>query len=148
MDRRSSSEFISLDGEWQIKAHSRPDEVDINETLFDVIPVPASVQMHGYDQLQYLNCRYPFPWHKIDTVINEHYKKLGALRRGEKIFAGGEFKITRAEGGYFEFIRYKKEEKHYVKVAVNMGEPLRVEAAGGVNLYRYREVHDFLRCVR
>lgn len=85
-------------------------------------------------------CRYPFPWHKIDTEINEHYKKLGALRRGEKIFTGGEFKITRAEGGYFEFIRYNKEEKHYVKVAVNMGEPLRVEAAGGVNLYTGKRI--------
>jgi len=86
-------------------------------------------------------CRYPFPWHKIDTEINEHYKKLGALRRGEKIFSGGEFKITRAEGGYFEFIRYKKEEKGYVLVAVNMAdEPIKVYAAGGVNLYTGKRV--------
>ena len=86
-------------------------------------------------------CRYPFPWHKIDTEINEHYKKLGALRRGEKIFAGGEFKITRAEGGYFEFIRYNKEEKGYVLVAVNMAdESIKVYAAGGANLYTGKRV--------
>ena len=86
-------------------------------------------------------CRYPFPWHKIDTKINEHYKKLGTLRRGEKIFAGGEFKITRAEGGYFEFIRYKKQEKGYVLVAVNMAdEPIKVYAAGGANLYTGKRV--------
>ncbi|MBQ2241903.1 MAG: glycoside hydrolase family 13 protein [Clostridia bacterium] len=86
-------------------------------------------------------CRYPFPWHNIDTEINEHYKKLGALRRGEKIFAGGEFKITRATGGYFEFIRYKKEEKGYVLVAVNMAdEPIKVYAAGGINLYTGKRV--------
>lgn len=86
-------------------------------------------------------CRYPFPWHKIDTEINEHYKKLGALRRGERIFAGGEFKITCAEGGYFEFIRYKKEEKGYVLVAVNMAdEPIKVYAAGGANLYTGKRV--------
>lgn len=85
-------------------------------------------------------CRYPFPWHRIDSEINEHYKKLGELRRGEDIFAGGEFKITRAENGYFEFIRYNKEEKHYVKIAVNMGEPRRVETAGGVNLYTGKRI--------
>ncbi|MBQ8258799.1 MAG: glycoside hydrolase family 13 protein [Clostridia bacterium] len=86
-------------------------------------------------------CRYPFPWHKIDTEINEHYKKLGTLRRNEKIFSGGEFKITRVEGGYFEFIRYNKEEKGYVLVAVNMAdEPIKVYAAGGANLYTGKRV--------
>jgi glycosidase len=85
-------------------------------------------------------CRYPFPWHNIDTEINDHYKKLGAIRRGEGIFAGGEFRITCAENGYFEFIRYKKEEKYFVKVAVNMGEPRRIDAAGGVNLYTGKRI--------
>ena len=86
-------------------------------------------------------CRYPFPWHNIDTEINEHYKKLGAIRRGEEIFAGGEFKITKADGGYFEFIRYIKEEKGCILVAVNMGdEPIKVQAAGGVNLYTGKRV--------
>jgi glycosidase len=85
-------------------------------------------------------CRYTFPWHNINKEINDHYKKLGAIRRGEEIFAGGEFKITCADGGYFEFIRYNKEEKHYVKVAVNMGEPIKVEAACGVNLYTGKRI--------
>lgn len=86
-------------------------------------------------------CRYPFPWHRIDAEINEHYKKLGALRRGEEIFKGGEFRITKAEGGYFEFIRYKKEEKGYILIAVNMGdEPIKVHAAGGTNLYTGKRV--------
>lgn len=89
VDRRSSSEFISLDGEWQIKAHSRPEEVDVNEELFDVIPVPASVQMHGYDQLQYLNCRYPFPCippyvpHENPTW---HYRKNFRLSKQERAY--------------------------------------------------------------
>ena len=86
-------------------------------------------------------CRYPFPWHNIDTEINEHYKKLGAIRRGEGIFAGGEFKITCSKGGYFEFVRYKKDEKGYVLVAVNMAdEPVKVQASGGVNLYTGKRV--------
>ncbi len=86
-------------------------------------------------------CRYPFPWHRINGEINEHYKKLGALRRDEDIFAGGEFRITRAAGGYFEFVRYKKQEKGYILVAVNMGDkPTNVHAAGGINLYTGKRV--------
>ena len=86
-------------------------------------------------------CRYPFPWHNIDGEINEHYKKLGEIRRSEKAFAGGEFKITKARGGYFEFIRYNKEENSYVLVAANMGdEPIKVQVSGGVNLYTGKRV--------
>ncbi|MBE7086924.1 MAG: hypothetical protein E7369_01315 [Clostridiales bacterium] len=61
VDRTSSSRFISLDGEWQIKQHESVDNVDINENLENVIPVPSCVHMHGYDKLQYINCRYPIP---------------------------------------------------------------------------------------
>ncbi|MBR4033487.1 MAG: hypothetical protein IKJ04_01645, partial [Clostridia bacterium] len=86
-------------------------------------------------------CRYPFPWHNIDGETNEHYKKLGEIRRSEKAFAGGEFKITKAYGGYFEFIRYNKEEKGYILVAVNMAdEPIKVQVSGGVNLYTGKRV--------
>ena len=89
VDRNASSEFISLDGEWQIKQHSRPEEVDINEALFDGIPVPASVQMHGYDQLQYLNCRFPFPCvppyvpHENPTW---HYRKRFTLAKEDRAY--------------------------------------------------------------
>lgn len=61
IDRKSSSRFLSLDGVWQIKQHSNVSLVDIEETLDDTIPVPSCVQMHGYDQIQYINTRYPFP---------------------------------------------------------------------------------------
>ena len=94
-------------------------------------------------------CRYPFPWHNINKEINGHYKKLGEIRRGEESFSGGEFKITRASGGYFEFVRYKKEEKEYILVAVNMAdEPIKVHAAGGVNLYTGKRVvgNPTLKC--
>ncbi len=86
-------------------------------------------------------CRYPFPWHRVDAEINEHYKKLGEIRRGEDAFAGGEFKITRAEGGYFEFVRYKKGSGEYILVAANMGEePVRLEAVGAKDLYTGRRI--------
>ena len=60
-DRTSSSRFMSLDGVWQIKKLDHVEDFEVNEKLEDRIPVPACVQMHGYDHIQYLNTRYPFP---------------------------------------------------------------------------------------
>lgn len=89
-DRNSSSAFISLDGEWLIKEHIGLDGIDVKEELCDKITVPSCVQMNGYDQIQYLNFRYPFPydppyvpkenpcWHyrrnfSIEKASNERY---------------------------------------------------------------------------
>ncbi len=60
-DRRSSSRFIPLDGEWQIKGHEHVEDFLLDEALDATIPVPSCVQMHGYDRIQYLNLRYPIP---------------------------------------------------------------------------------------
>lgn len=62
IDRASSSRFVSLDGAWQISQIDSPDCFDVNEPLTATIPVPSCVQMHGYDQIQYINSRYPFPF--------------------------------------------------------------------------------------
>jgi len=89
VDRNSSSEFLSLDGEWEIKQHSRPEEVEMGEALDGRIPVPSSVQMHGYDRLQYLNCRYPFPCvppyvpHENPTW---HYRKRFSLAKEDRAY--------------------------------------------------------------
>ena len=61
VDRTKSSRFTSLDGVWQIKRHENVEQADINETLTQTIPVPSCVQLHGFDQIQYINSRYPFP---------------------------------------------------------------------------------------
>ena len=60
-DRTKSDHFVSLDGVWQFKAHEDIADAEINEELTEKIPVPSCVQMHGYDQIQYINTRYPFP---------------------------------------------------------------------------------------
>lgn len=60
-DRQSSSRFISFDGVWQIKQLSHVEDFAINDALDAAIPVPSCVQMHGYDQIQHLNTRFPFP---------------------------------------------------------------------------------------
>ena len=61
VDRTSSSRFLSLDGIWQIRQHDNVEDFVLNESLEQTIPVPSCVQLHGYDQIQYLNARYPFP---------------------------------------------------------------------------------------
>lgn len=61
IDRRSSSRFFSLDGLWQIKQHDNINNVCLNERIGKKIVVPSCVQMHGFDQIQYINARYPFP---------------------------------------------------------------------------------------
>ncbi len=62
LDREASDCFISLNGAWKIAEYTRPDLVDITKEPTDKIFVPSCVQMHGYDRIQYINCRYPFPF--------------------------------------------------------------------------------------
>lgn len=62
VEKRASSEFFSLDGEWQIAEHKCLGGFDIDEKLTKTIPVPSCVQMHGFDGIQYINSRYPFPF--------------------------------------------------------------------------------------
>lgn len=86
IDRTSSSRFISLDGVWQITAHNSVEEFVIDEELEDTIPVPSCVQMHGYDQIQYLNCRYPFPFDPPRVPANNpcwHYRVNVELNKQE-----------------------------------------------------------------
>ncbi len=90
-DRKSSSRFFSLDGAWQIKQHRSVYEADINEDLENTIPVPACVQMHGYDQKQYLNVQYPFPVlfpHVTRDNPCWHYRRVFRLEKkdGERYY--------------------------------------------------------------
>ena len=90
-DRASSSRFTSLDGVWQIKKHDHVEDFEINEKLEDRIPVPACVQMHGYDHIQYLNIRYPFPVMLPHLPYDNpcwHYRRTFNLKKkaGEKYY--------------------------------------------------------------
>ena len=90
LNREKSDRFISLNGIWKIKAHKKVDDVDISERITAEIPVPSCVQMHGYDQIQYINCRYPFPF-RPPFVPKEnpafHYRKSFNLKKtGEKFY--------------------------------------------------------------
>ena len=86
IDRKSSSRFISLDGIWQIKEHKNVETVDINENLEDKIPVPSCVQMFGYDQIQYINARFPIPVNPPFVPKNNpcyHYRRKFTLAKKE-----------------------------------------------------------------
>lgn len=110
LDRTSSSRFTSLDGVWQIKQLDHVEDFDINEMLGESIPVPACVQMHGYDHIQYLNIRYPFPvmlphlpyenpcWHYRRTFNvkkqkgERYYINFEGVDSAFYIYINGEFK--------------------------------------------------------
>lgn len=90
-DRMSSSRFMSLDGVWQIKKLDHVEDFEVNEKLKDRIPVPACVQMHGYDHIQYLNTRYPFPVMLPHLPYENpcwHYRRTFNLKKksGEKYY--------------------------------------------------------------
>ena len=110
LDRTSSSRFTSLDGVWQIKQLDHVEDFDVNEKLGESISVPACVQMHGYDHIQYLNIRYPFPvmlphlpydnpcWHYRRTFNvkkqkgERYYINFEGVDSAFYIYINGEFK--------------------------------------------------------
>ena len=94
-DRTSSSRFTSLDGVWQIKQLDHVEDFELNEALEDTIPVPACVQMHGYDRIQYINARYPFPVILPHIPYDNpcwHYRRTFNLNKksGEKYYVNFE----------------------------------------------------------
>ncbi len=61
--RRQSENYLDLNGIWGIKEYKSILEVEDDfylEKSEKEIPVPSCVQLHGYDQIQYVNIRYPF----------------------------------------------------------------------------------------
>lgn len=91
IDRNTSSRFFSLGGVWQIKQLEHIEEFCVNDTLDSTIPVPSCVQMHGYDQIQYLNSRYPFPVMLPHIPYDNpcwHYRRTFSLKKqiGQKYY--------------------------------------------------------------
>ena len=87
IDRERSDRFISLDGIWKIRAYQKIQDVDLNDTPDREIPVPSCVQMYGYDQIQYINSRYPFPF-EPPFVPEEnpvfHYRRSFSWERADE----------------------------------------------------------------
>ena len=64
-ERYHSDRIYMLSGEWDFAYYEKlsdiPKELDTANTAFDRISVPSTWQRTGYDQIAYINTRYPFP---------------------------------------------------------------------------------------
>src|SRR5699024_11475356 len=76
--RSQSDRFVSLDGIWKIRAYQKIQDVDLNDVPDREISVPSCVQLHGYDQIQYINSRYPFPFEpdRKSTRLNSSHVSI------------------------------------------------------------------------
>lgn len=83
-DKYQSDRLTLLNGEWKFKYYPNPYEVAENfweeekANSFDTLPVPSVWQTNGYDQNQYTNIRYPFPY---DPPYAPHENPCGAYVR-------------------------------------------------------------------
>ena len=64
-ERYNSDRVVMLSGDWDFKYYNKlsdiPSILDTDNTDFDRISVPSTWQRNGYDQIAYINTRYPFP---------------------------------------------------------------------------------------
>ena len=64
-ERYVSDRVQLLSGEWDFayfdKLSKIPQEFNTDTVPFDVVHVPSTWQRTGYDQIAYINTRYPFP---------------------------------------------------------------------------------------
>ncbi len=64
-------------------------------------------------------CRLPYPWHRQEKELISYYKKLGKMRRGEALFASGEFIFTHMSDGFVSYKRFDKKDEILVMVNVS-----------------------------
>ena len=82
---RSDAPVVDLDGAWQFRLASRPDEVvdgferpEFDDAGWDALRVPSHWQLHGYGLPAYTNVVYPFP---IDPPYPPDENPTGEYRR-------------------------------------------------------------------
>ena len=76
--RENSPYWRSLNGTWKFRWAPNPDAapddlylVDLDDSDWDEIPVPANWQLHGYDVPMYTNVQYPFPIDNLPGVPHD-----------------------------------------------------------------------------
>ena len=64
-ERYNSDRVVLLSGEWDFLYYEKlseiPNTFDTDNISFDKLNVPSTWQRNGYDQIAYINTRYPFP---------------------------------------------------------------------------------------
>ena len=81
-DRKQSDRIRFLNGDWKFRYFNSIYDLkdcffaaDYDASGFDTLPVPSVWQMHGYDNNQYTNIKYPFPF---DPPYVPHQNPCGA----------------------------------------------------------------------
>lgn len=89
-ERYKSDRIIMLSGEWDFAYYKKlslvPDLFDTDNIEFDRITVPSTWQRTGYDQIAYINTRYPFPKkppHIPEDVATGIYRKTFNINHAE-----------------------------------------------------------------
>ncbi len=79
-------------------------------------------------------CRMPFPWGREEQTLLSHYRKLGEIRRNEKVFAKGDFAFVHASYGFVAYRRF--DENGEITVVAN--------TSRGVKVYELSHEHTDL----
>lgn len=87
-ERYQSDRIIMLSGEWDFAYYEKlsevPEPFDSEKGRFDKIVTPSTWQRTGYDQIAYINTRYPFPKKPPripEDVATGIYKKTVRLKK-------------------------------------------------------------------
>ena len=64
-------------------------------------------------------CRQPFPWGKENAELLEHYRKLGKIRKENRVFADGKFKVISFQKGFIAYERYNEDDNILVVANVD-----------------------------
>lgn len=60
--KQNNTRVQMLNGKWSFRYYSKVSDFSFEADCFDSIDVPSNWQNKGYDQHQYTNVRYPFPY--------------------------------------------------------------------------------------
>lgn len=90
-ERYTSDRVLMLSGEWEFAYFDRlskiPEPFDTASAPFDKVNVPSTWQRTGYDQIAYINTRYPFPKkppHIPEDVAVGIYRKTVVLEKSAR----------------------------------------------------------------
>lgn len=90
-ERYKSDRVQCISGEWDFAYYERlsliPDVIDTAHVNFDQVTIPCTWQRTGYDQIAYINTRYPFPKrppHIPADVAVGIYRKLVEIKKADK----------------------------------------------------------------
>lgn len=99
--RSASSRVQMLNGVWDFKYYSSVRDLknapweEGDPAVYDRIDVPSCWQMKGYDQIQYTNVRYPFPFDPPYVPVDN---PCGVYKREFEVRAGGRRVYLNFEG--------------------------------------------------